>query len=305
MKRFYLFQISIFFLFFFIPKFNFANTLTPYEVLARVLPEDIALRQKLSLKENISTVFSELETFIQNTMPLPDSNNLTPGWTAHNDELLINALLEFKDQFLADSSEIIESYFKNRMKKTLNEHPNELWEYYFSISKLFPQKLFWLSFYEAEMNQIQIKWAELPNQDWISNTLIPLLLKDKSTSAHWTKDFLANLIGLINVKTSSFVLNSENKSLNFKNSSISDSQQLMSLLEKIDPIFEYIDPRLQTLSNDDLFDLEKKYLEVIQELSNHLIVTNFLIYLNYHLNYLIFFHYYHTHVIYCVLHLSD
>ncbi len=232
--------------------------LTPLEALQKALPSEIVARPKLSLKENITTILADLEVYAQTTTALPDSNNLVSGWTAQNDRQLIETITTYKDALLPEANQRIQSFISTRMKRAFLDRPNDLWEHYFVVSKLYPEQTFWVSFYESLLAQPNINWASVRNQDWISSTLLPTItsMKPPATTA-WNKELLLNLLSLLKHQWGRLI----------SDSLASSGKVFMLTLESIDRFLEMSDSRLHTISSSDLNEIQKLFVEFLQTLS--------------------------------------
>lgn len=233
---------------------------SPTEILQRVLPEGINLRQKLSLKENISTVFSDLATYAIDHAPRPESRNLMNTWTAKNDQQILQALVLNKEIFIAAGVADIKNYFNQRMKLMSAEDPEALWVYFTDLSLLFPNDLFWLNYYEDQLLKNNFNWAVIENSDWLHTSLIPALAQKKSTISQWNKYFLVNLFNLLQIKKNILLQSKTDLDTNH------NARVFWSLLNSIHTLFEMTDPRLRLMSLVDTLPLQYSYFDFLQKL---------------------------------------
>lgn len=234
--------------------------LTPLESLQMALPVDIVLSPKMSLKENISTVFSELGVYAEDHSPLPESKNLMSTWTAKNDQQLIQILVQNQDVFIAEGEVELQNYFNRRLKKVAAENPSDLWVFFTDISILFPKNLFWLPYFENQITQDNFDWSNYENRNWIISTLIPITAKVKSSSTKWNRDFLVNLFNLLILEKNSLIQTKN------ETESIQNTKSFLILLESIHAIFEMTDLRLSSLTLAETLPLQYNYYEFLQKL---------------------------------------
>lgn len=233
---------------------------SPTDTLQRVLPEGLTLRPKVSLKENLSTVFSDLTTYSVDHAPRTDSRNLMNTWTAKNDQQVLQALVLNKELFLSAGALAIKSYFNTRLKLVSAEEPEALWVFFTELSVLFPKNTFWLTYYENQLMQNNFNWSVIENSDWLQTSLIPALTQKKSTATPWNKDFLINLFNLLQIKKNMLLQSKTDAETNL-NAGI-----FWSLLHNIHTIFEMTDPRLNTISLAETLPLQYSYFDFLQKL---------------------------------------
>jgi hypothetical protein len=239
------------------------QNLTALESLQKVLPGEITVRPKLSLKENLATILAELDAYphvsdSQSPLAPPDSNNLTNGWSSQKDRSLIMAILNHKDEFLAEASPSLQSYFTTRLKKALADHPGDLWESYFLLSKLFPELTFWLNPFADHLNQKLLDWSLVPNPDWTAEVLFTKLFQSKSNQGTWTKTLFLNLIGFLKFSWNH---------LDGSGSTPVANRIFVSALSAIDPYFELSDARTEGLFVADQIEVEKQFIELLRDLA--------------------------------------
>lgn len=259
---------------------------TPLEVLQRVLPPSISLRPKLSLRENLMTIFVELATYARTTSARPDSNNLRPGWSAAQDQRLIETLASFPEIVTAEPIEPMITYFNYRIKKSLLVRPFDLWNHYSALSRLFPQRQFWLNYYEQVLLDSKVDWNQVGNTEWVAGVLFPAL-KEPRDARHsetlatpvvlpWNATFLFNLLSFVgSQKLTIPKVAVPAATSGTSTSSASEepppnpqimAQALLRAYEAVDTVFNFTDPRLKSISKNHRSELEQRYFEFLKDL---------------------------------------
>lgn len=250
--------------------------LSPLESLRSVLPFEVSIRPKLSLRENLTTIFAELSTYARTTAARPDSNNLVSGWTARQDQQLLETILIHRESFLSEGADPLLSFFSKRIAKASQVRPFELWESYYLVSKLFPDNKFWVPFYENILKDSILDWSKIPNPEWIATTLLPSMANSKSSNSKWNKTLLLNLLGFVKEQSGRFNANRA-QSTTTSSSSFGDkplggpssqilARALISAIEVTDNVFSFSDSRLQELGTTDTLELQQTYFEFLQSL---------------------------------------
>lgn len=263
----YTISFSIFFVVSASCSFVLAEEISPsiVELIKPALPSEFSIRQKLSLKETLSTLFADLEVYVSNferssksNLNTTETTPLTSQWTPQNDQFLLDVLIQNKDKIPSEVEINIITYFTLRLKKASQESQKESIDSYIGISKLFPQASFWIPYFESPLLQNKIDWSKSQQSEWYSFTFLPILSKSNSTSSLWNKNLLINSFNLLKLLHSDLI---SNKNLP-KDTRL---PQFFELLEAVNKIFELKDSRLKNLTIPDVLDLEINYFTYLQE----------------------------------------
>ncbi len=269
---------------------------TIIEILRPILPNDFYIKQKLSLKDNLSTLFTNLETYTNSAdkairsdqNPNQSTHWSAPTWSPEMDQRILETLLQNKDKIPSDGETSIINYFTYRLKKISQESPVDVIEHYNGIAKLFPQASFWLPYFENLFFQSHIDWQKLSQLEWTTNVFLPLLAAPNSTTTSWNKQFLINTLSLLNYQYSQILIsdasNETNNNTPSKNASTSNPLSKDSLretriknyfqtLDVVNQIFELKDNRFKNITVQDVAEIEISYFSHLQTDFHRLVET--------------------------------